>query len=76
MALEHRIASPFPVSSYKARYPYIVAEAYDHSGMLVFDLIRGSMVEEFSISGRYGRVRVFAEDDSLLTILKTRVMLR
>jgi hypothetical protein len=49
MVLVHSTEPPARITSYKARWPYLVAEAYIDAKVLVMDIATGDMIREYSL---------------------------
>lgn len=56
-----RIEPPSPITSYKARYPYLVGEALDAGKMFLFDVRDGRLVKSVNIPVVNINVRVGAD---------------
>lgn len=50
MSLKHSIEPPAMVTSYKARYPFLVAEAFLEQKLLVFNIETGQLVRQYDVS--------------------------
>ena len=50
MTLVHSTEPPARITSYKARWPYLVAEAYYDAKVLLIDIATGDTVKEFALN--------------------------
>lgn len=61
MTLVHSTEPPARITSYKARWPYLIAEAYFDAKVLVMDIATGDVLRQYPIDASVtdmGRVRL------------------